>query len=395
MCQKWKRGEGSNGEPESRVEVSYGGGTEAELQFTGKVAVIDKPKLTPVIRRMVGHLAAMASDKEYREKVVHVLIESSYPSSGSERRGAEARRKKSCASVLYQPLLEEKPSGGLGDCNCCLSKRWHSSKVGHFDKSNVQGHSEDPLFEARVREGQGQGEDYQGIYLNCDELKIVMSLDKSTIDTVEMVTWEDYNMELNGQLLYAGISGLGLYVAVGVILAHGGAVRMHRRGTAEGGYSFNGLTLTIPLYTTTARVGSGGPVSVRSPGAADSDLSRALMSESPTLSPHVHAPGAVLSAVSSVFHTDVEEGNRGQRVLAPVEGDVVAGEQDLVRSYRGEPSDESAVPEDDDGTGRKSEGLNRGVGRGLVRTPTLASVSPGDNRAASRVDPKEGNEVII
>ena len=185
---------GSDGEPEFHVEVSYGGGTEAELQFTGKVAVIDNSKLTPVVRRMVGHLVAMASDMEYSEKVVHVLIASSHPSPGSERRRVEAQRKESSASVLYQPLLEdEKPSGsaGLGGWNCCFSKRWRLSKVGHFDKSNVEGHSEDPLVEARsrVREGQGHGEgeeDYQGIYLNRDELKIVMSLDKSTIDSVEV-----------------------------------------------------------------------------------------------------------------------------------------------------------------------------------------------------------------
>jgi len=49
------------------VSVQYGddGSAEAGPQFTGRVAVIDKAKLCPVVRRMVGHVVDSLSDGDH------------------------------------------------------------------------------------------------------------------------------------------------------------------------------------------------------------------------------------------------------------------------------------------------------------------------------------------
>ena len=84
-------------------------------------------------------------------------------------------------------------------------------------------------------------------------------------------------------------------VAAGVILAHGGTVCLHRKQEGGGGYSCNGFTVTIPLYTTSKCDGEGPD------GIANEANGVSRFRVSPAVSSRVRVPGEVMSIAPSMF----------------------------------------------------------------------------------------------
>jgi len=170
-------------------------------------------------------------------------------------------------------------------------------------------------------------------------------------------------------------------VAVGVILAHGGRVRLHRRGARDGGYTCVGFTITIPLYKD-PRAGTRASVAEYQNVAAESNtLSRALMSVSPTPAQYVHLPDPVsaerLAIESSPFLEEEEEepGCAGEADAGGDSSDRMGGGR-LVHPDVSDPRAENVTSGDGEKR-RKGRVLNRQAARRAVRGPTSVVASDG------------------